>query len=340
MKETNNNLPENPFRGGVRNTSIDVLKGICIILVVVGHLYENGEALRHSALYSIIYTFHMPFFMVLSGYVTHYSLKTPVAFTNIHHYVLKKLRSLLLPCVMWTLAFKYFFTNTPDILDIHTLWNLVSRGYWYMPCLFLLYVYLYVALLFLQKVKRYKEWFVTALIVALSVIAGLLIKDEMFRTAMSYSLFFVIGYMLGCKRRLYAYAKSPRLVGVALLAFCLIAGYYSKVVPDSLFNKVVRLVAGLAAIPILFNIGELITEKRSVAFLSYIGRHTLAIYMLHYAFRRSTSLSFLSECNVLIQFAAFSLYALLICFVCILIEKIFETSPITSFLFFGKLKHR
>lgn len=282
----------------------------------------------------------MPFFMVLSGYVTHYSLKTPVTFANIHHHVLKKLRCLILPCVMWALAFRYFFTTIHDVIDIHTLWHQVSSGYWYMPCLFLLYVYLYVALLFLQKVKRYKEWLVAALIVVLSVIAGLQIKDEMFRTAMSYSLFFVIGYLLGCKRRLFAYVKSPWLVGVALLAFCLIAGYYSKMTPDSSFNKAMRLLAGLAVISILFNIGEQITEKRTVAFLSYIGRHTLAIYMLHYAFRSSASLESLTASNVLIQFVAFSLYALLICCVCILVEKLFETSPITSLLFFGKLKHR
>ena len=53
---------------------LDFMKGIAIILVVVGHVLDGvfgQEMFQHSnwmrVLYNIIYSFHMPFFFMLSG---------------------------------------------------------------------------------------------------------------------------------------------------------------------------------------------------------------------------------------------------------------------------------
>lgn len=53
-----------------RNELLDILKGFAIILVVLGHsvqylLGNNNE----NWLFSFIYSFHMPLFMFISGYV-------------------------------------------------------------------------------------------------------------------------------------------------------------------------------------------------------------------------------------------------------------------------------
>ena len=45
-----------------RNEVIDVMKGITIILVIIGHMH--GPLFLHK----FIYTFHMPLFFVLAGY--------------------------------------------------------------------------------------------------------------------------------------------------------------------------------------------------------------------------------------------------------------------------------
>lgn len=51
-----------------RISYIDQLKGIAILLVVLGHVigYNNCE---NSFLWRFIYSFHMPLFMFISGYV-------------------------------------------------------------------------------------------------------------------------------------------------------------------------------------------------------------------------------------------------------------------------------
>ena len=46
-----------------RNTRIDIAKGIGIILVVLGHANLN------MVLTNIIYLFHMPLFIFISGYL-------------------------------------------------------------------------------------------------------------------------------------------------------------------------------------------------------------------------------------------------------------------------------
>lgn len=61
-----------------RNNFIDFVKGILICLVVWGHtiqyfLLENGS-FYEDIVYKIIYSFHMPLFMVISGYVFYWSV--------------------------------------------------------------------------------------------------------------------------------------------------------------------------------------------------------------------------------------------------------------------------
>ena len=59
-------------------------KGIAIILVLIGHCiqYGNGEAYLNPGLYwdylmmKMRYSFHMPLFMAISGYLFFYSVET------------------------------------------------------------------------------------------------------------------------------------------------------------------------------------------------------------------------------------------------------------------------
>ena len=49
---------------------IDILKGIAIILVVIGHFYPQSFQLDSwTTVNKLIYSFHMPLFMVISGYL-------------------------------------------------------------------------------------------------------------------------------------------------------------------------------------------------------------------------------------------------------------------------------
>lgn len=52
-----------------RNLSIDIARAICIVLVVAGHYFPDNSPMWYVSLRDWIYSFHMPVFMFLSGYV-------------------------------------------------------------------------------------------------------------------------------------------------------------------------------------------------------------------------------------------------------------------------------
>ena len=90
-----------------RNPFIDALKGILILLVLLGHTiqYASGkDYLSSGAFYDnwafkLIYGFHMPAFMLISGYLFHHSVVTK----SMKNIVFGKCRTTLVP--VFTFAF-------------------------------------------------------------------------------------------------------------------------------------------------------------------------------------------------------------------------------------------
>lgn len=60
-----------------RITSIDYLRCICIVLMVIFHLAYIGDKYPYAKLF--VYTFHMPAFLIISGYLVNMA-KSPAAF--------------------------------------------------------------------------------------------------------------------------------------------------------------------------------------------------------------------------------------------------------------------
>ena len=72
----------------------DVMKGIGIFLMVLGH---SGSP---SFLRVFVYAFHMPLFFMISGL-----LIKQVYFDNKISFLKKRVKSLYLPCVKWSIIF-------------------------------------------------------------------------------------------------------------------------------------------------------------------------------------------------------------------------------------------
>ena len=75
--------------------------------------------------------------------------------------------------------------------------------------------------------------------------------------------------------------------------------------------------------------------------LALIGRHTLGIYMIQFFLFRYIDLhsigTYLFESHNFIAFLALvSIVSLLVCYICIAIEKVIATSSLFSFILLGK----
>lgn len=60
-----------------RSVFWDIVKGVAILLVVIGHQIQgscgNTEVFAEDPIFKFIYGFHMPLFMLISGYFFFYS---------------------------------------------------------------------------------------------------------------------------------------------------------------------------------------------------------------------------------------------------------------------------
>lgn len=81
---------------------IDILKGIAIILVVMGHMEYEPSCI---ALKSGIYSFHMPLFMLLAGFTAALSMGHSASVGN---FIYKRFIGIFIPYLVWSFMISPF----------------------------------------------------------------------------------------------------------------------------------------------------------------------------------------------------------------------------------------
>lgn len=98
-----------------RCMAIDIARGICIILVVIGHFCPDYSPSWWVALNKVIYTFHMPVFMFASGYIFMYTRKPQTRYSQM---LTKKVKRLLVPYLSTSVIIITIKLLTEGSLDI------------------------------------------------------------------------------------------------------------------------------------------------------------------------------------------------------------------------------
>lgn len=112
----------------------DIIKGVAIFLVVLGHslqyFYIDSAYSNTDFLFNFIYSFHMPLFMVVSGYFAYSSFSKPI-----YEVFKKKFIQIMIPNVTWSLLTSILvYLNNPSKSFSFSL------GYWYLNALWGCYV--------------------------------------------------------------------------------------------------------------------------------------------------------------------------------------------------------
>jgi len=163
---------------------LDNLKGLLIILVVMGHVIQYSVAdYQHNEMFRFIYSFHMPLFFTISGFLTYKE--------NFDDRLLRRrAMQLLVPFVAWAI--------------INSLWNgsaftkallYPDNGLWF---LYNLFVY---SVVFNLSVKwhdgRWRQEFSAIGIFVVSIVLMVLFGTLFNCTQLCwYMPFFAIGYYL------------------------------------------------------------------------------------------------------------------------------------------------
>lgn len=107
---------------------LDNIKCILITLVIVGHLLESWQITPAEVMYKVIYTFHMPAFVFVTGYLAKWNAP-------------KIVRRLLVPYVILQpiyILYDYYVLHRADELTLQwtqpywLLWYLLACVFWYI----------------------------------------------------------------------------------------------------------------------------------------------------------------------------------------------------------------
>lgn len=105
-----------------RDLTIDTLKGFLVLLVIIGHLIGSLKVLG-GGLWNLIYTFHMPLFVLISGYLSKKEKLNVVT-------IIKPLLVFQLINVLALSVVGHEFTYTYFLIPYWTLWYLLSLVFW------------------------------------------------------------------------------------------------------------------------------------------------------------------------------------------------------------------
>lgn len=260
-----------------RDTCIDGVKGVAITLMVYGHVTHVGSlAGFQKDVVGWIYTFHMPIFLMLSGYFFGGVVSPREAFRKIF-------RKLMIPYLIFISVYLFglFFAscvgananNAPpsSLLDAIQIVLLRPRGaYWFIHSLLIMQsVFIFGA--WIQSLLSLREvdlWIIFVGGLCLLAISGLLREDVVF--------FFCVGMLF---RKALSRLPGSLVLGGILCAVVIRVGHFellTRMGPD----RVIWCLGVLSFLSGAFSAGVV---PASGAF-SWLGRNTMPILMLHALF--------------------------------------------------------
>lgn len=270
---------------------IDVLKGIAIILVVIGHLIYQSPEQEDTILFKLIYSFHVPLFMFLSGFLA-YGKKIRIK---------KKFLTLVVPFLAWYLIKILVTTRNLDfykiIVNFKDLIFAPDIGLWFLWVLFLIFCVFRIIQVLAHKTKDN-----STIMTFLTVYFLLQIPQTSFlglHLLQEHFLYWGIGFYFAKYRiQIKKYRINP-LILIVLFVF-LLSGWAWSSSPTlvTLLNldvnyhtiwlieplkDIYKFLTAIVAIGILW---MSLSEKQTLInrVLSFIGRWTIGIYALHWYF--------------------------------------------------------
>ena len=174
----------------MRNIHIDLLKGFAIILVVLGHSVQflsnnNFE----DPLFKFIYSFHMPLFMFLSGYVCFNPQKGKYIDLK------KRFKTLIIPFFTWWGIYNiYAFLSHKNIISFIELLVQPDNGLWFLWVLFFLCIFLQISFII---TKKYEEIIMLLIAIILLFITSFIPYGKYFGIPLIswYIVYFSFGYI-------------------------------------------------------------------------------------------------------------------------------------------------
>ncbi|SFP02405.1 acyltransferase family protein [Prevotella sp. tf2-5] len=340
----------------VRIKSIDFLKGITIILVVWGHAIQTINPLPgDNTIFNLIYSFHIPLFMFLSGFVS-YKLR------NTLDDIKKRAYQLLMPFFVYPLIAGILLHGNFSILRWVEIIETPDSGLWFLYVLFYITSFFIIINVINSKSgggkKRLHILYIIgsiAVFIMFSAIAIYLRKVTGGRVDYGTSLFarHTIYFLLGMMSRAYIDKIKNLLLRTwyIYIPFWFVLALFWRMGnspsfinnPNIAINMLYYYVTGVMGIVMMFSIClRFVTQESNnimVGVVTYIGTITLGIYAIYISIVMRVVCEYFESWNI-----NYSLTVLLsfICsmLICVLLIKIIEKLNVLPQLLLGKVRYK
>lgn len=265
-----------------RNASIDNLRGLLILLVVLGHVFLGLELFPSEGIIGnvrvvgtkIIYGFHMPAFFALSGFFFRSK-----AFSNIHELwkvIRHKLITLGIPYVLCSIAYwgiKYVLSNYLDtpvtIQQVLHIFTQPIEMMWYLYTLLIICVFAEIIDCFIKN--KYVLFLIFTVVYYTMVLR---VNHELGQHILENLVFFYLGCIISQNKELV----SRWYILVITMLVAVISFYFY--LPNEAFT--LRFVVACSVT--IFLVGVFQLNQRPIPILHSMGEYSMPIYIMHISF--------------------------------------------------------
>ena len=323
-----------------RELSLDYIKGILILLVVYGHclfwLDGNNNSYDYYFIPRIIYTFHMPLFVFLSGYF--FSRKKN---ENIFTTITEKFRRLIIPHLFFNIimiipiicfweTYSHFVTRfSNDIISFKSIYHYITM-FWFLWCVYFSSIISNIIYIITNNSKTS-----TIILIIIAFIFMLISQSQRIHIFIEHQhmgtmfLYFILGIFTN--NNIKTLTLNPLKYGSYILFFIYLLFIYF--IPQIGDNIIYSEIGGIIGIICMCNIFMFFYNHNwGTTLLLYFSKWTLGIYIYHfvilYAIINVTNTIY-SHCNNMIIITSNFIIAIIVTLVT---GRITELLSMSSFL--------
>lgn len=268
---------------------IDALKGFGILCVVLGHVAGGYFTIRAFPearrllidIYNFVYAFHMPLFMMLSGYLyytAYFDDNGKPDRARVRCHIGDYIGVYLIYSMLWGFI-KLFAATLAGVAmqreitlsDIMLIWIKPLDIYWYLYVLIFYYLFFLV-----RRVTETNRWLVLVILTVVAVVAEK--KAYIAWFGLTRMLYYAPFFFIGIAGRKYKdWIIGNRYLTLVLFAAVLGKDTLQKKIPGILWGIIAALGVSLALWYLFEHIGFIGNNK----ILKFCGRYSLEIYVLH-----------------------------------------------------------
>lgn len=308
---------------------IDILKLFTIYLVLWGHAIQHFQPdYEESYIFQTIYAFHMPLFMMLSGYFASSSMSL-----GYRDFFTKKFRQLLLPCISWGVVCWLVITSGLiegkfhlELKGLFTGWLGIVNNLWFLKSCFICYTLAWLC----YRCGRYKV-VAMAVVWALCTMQGHFFLDRMFPS-------FLLGLYLRNSQWLQNSLEKYRYALYSLFVVLLAVRLLVSSNEIYIFRLVLGLSGALACFVLFKSILGEVQPSPLLDNLAHMGEATLGIYAIDSNILVVFLPMYISfrDLPIYLVVLLMPILALVEMIVCTTIIRVFDHSKILRLMILGK----